>query len=169
VVGEELEKVQQRGSAEHQVLARQKALEAHYDRVDKIGLRDYDAAEEKAKGILGKDLTEDIAVNAEDSHAVLYFLGKNPEEAERLREIFDENPAKGTYALGKLAAGLKVQQKPKPTPNDADTPAGNGANAGGNQWARKLDKLRDEVAKGTKSMADIQVLKREAKAAGVTL
>jgi hypothetical protein len=86
-----------------------------------------------------------------------------------LAETFARDAAVGTFALGKLAAGLKAQQKTKTETHDPDTPVGAGASAGLSQWHRKIDKMRADVAKGTKSFADLQALKKEARASGIDI
>lgn len=147
---------------------RTRALETHYERADKLGLPDYDEVEAKAAKILGKDITEEFAACGKDTAPTLYFLGKNPEKAQEIRDIFDENPALGTLELGMLMASLKVRPKTQNAQTDVDESAGGGASKG-RDWNRELDRMRDQVSKGAKSMQDLLKFKRDAEAAGVKL
>jgi len=168
VVTQQLTENEKKQQAAHQKQARENALESHYQRADNLKVSDYDAAEDKATAVLGRDLVADIAATAEDSHLVLYYLGKNPAKAEELKRIFDEKgPALGTYELGKIAAGLKVTSAPKKSTPDPDKPV-DGAGPSGGTWQQRLEKARAKADK-TGDLTDVVRLKKEARAAGVNL
>jgi hypothetical protein len=167
-VREQLGQQRQSETVERQRENRNRALLAHYERADKLGLADYDEVEAKAAAILGKEIAEELAASDDGASAVLYFLGKNPDKAQDIRDTFDENPALGTLQLGKLMATLQVRPKPKTTDTDIDSAAGGGASKA-RDWNKELNRMRDLVASGTKSMADLIKFKQDALSAGVTL
>ena len=91
----------------------------HYEKANKLGAKDYEATEDKAIAVLGNDVVNHIIANSENSHTVLYFLGKNPGEAEALaRELGNNATAiKGVMRLGRLEAELKIRPKSKTIPD----------------------------------------------------
>ena len=169
VFSKQLEQHQSHAQQEQAKLARNNALESHYQRADSLKVKDYDVAEEKAVDVLGRDLVEDIAATADDSHLLLYYLGKNPGKAEELKRTFDEKgPALGTYALGKIAAGLKtVSAGPKKPTLNPDKPV-DGAGPSGVTWQQRIEKARAEAEK-TGDMTPVIRLKKQAREAGVNL
>ena len=99
----------------------------HYERADGLGARDYDETEDKAIAILGKDVAKHIIQSSDKSEQILYFLGKNPGEAEEIRELIEANSIKGVLRIGQLEASLSVKSKAnrKPAPNpDEDLQGG---------------------------------------------
>lgn len=93
----------------------------HYKAADKLKIKDYDAVEEIAIGILGKDTVNHLIRNAANSPVILYHLGKNPAKAEQLAELVKVNPIKGVMELGALEARLKVtkvKRNQAPNPDD---------------------------------------------------
>lgn len=118
----------------------------HYQRADKIGAKDYGEVEDVAIGVLGQDVSNQIIANFDNSHVMLYYLGKNKPEAERLSNLITTNPIKGIAEVGRLEAELKV--KPKRT---SDTPEPDEELVGGSASEtsmKKLAKLRQAVQKG---------------------
>ena len=169
VFSKQLEQHQTQAQQEQAKIARSNALEGHYQRADSLKVKDYDLAEEKAVELLGRDLVEDIAATADDSELLLYYLGKNPAKAEELKRVFAEKgPALGTYALGKIAAGLKtVPTGPKKSTPDPDKPV-DGAGPAGGTWQQRLEKARARADK-TGDLTEVIKLKKQAREAGVNL
>lgn len=94
---------------------------AHYERAAKLGVKDYEATEDKAIEALGKDAVNHLIDNFEDTHVLLYYLGKNPAEAEKLSNLLKENPIKGVAEIGRLQSTIKVKpkrRKPAASPDE---------------------------------------------------
>lgn len=101
----------------------------HYKRADKLKVSDYDDTEDKAIDILGQDAVNQLIANSDKSEVVLYWLGKNPEQAERLKGLIDSSPVKAVLELGRLEAKLvaRPKSKGKPAPNPDKETRGGGA------------------------------------------
>lgn len=168
LIGEELKKLATSQQQEQYQRERKSAIEAHYERADKLKVPDYDDAEAKAVEVLGRETVEDIAAQADDSELLVYYLGKNPAKAEEIANLVRINPVKATFALGKLASGLSVRGKTTKTQTpDPDSPESAGGGSGGS-WEKRLEKAREKAAQ-TGDMSHVQRLKKEARAAGVNL
>lgn len=131
-------------NAQSQQLQRQQV--EHYERAEKIGAKDYAETEDKALAILGNDIANQVIGNFKDSHILLYYLGKNTSEAERLANLLISNPIQGVAEFGRLSSQLKIKPKTSTTPEPdeelkGDSPAAMDVNE------RKLNKLREEAAK----------------------
>lgn len=142
-------------------------ITGHYDRANKLAVGDFESAEDKAAEVLGADLVQGIQATADNSELVVYYLGKNPDKARELREIFDRSPGEFTFKLGKMAANLSLKPRSSNAPDpDIPVPGGGGviATAKERQWMRKLDEAYDKQ--------DINLarqVRREAEANGVKL
>lgn len=88
---------------------------AHYEAAEKLGVKDYDKAEDGAIEILGKDTVRLFISNTDsvNSARALYFLGKNPDKASEIAELIRTDPIAGVLELGALAATLKVRPRQK--------------------------------------------------------
>lgn len=86
-------------------------INAHYERAEKLNLPDYDAAESALVDVLDQNAVVQIAKMVPNSEAVVYYLGKNPAEALRIREIWERNPAQVAFELGGLSKDLKIVPK----------------------------------------------------------
>ena len=99
----------------------------HYERANELGAKDFDATEGKAISILGKGHVKDIIRVSENSHLLIYYLGKNPGAAEDLKRAIDANPATALVQIGRLEAELSVKPRARsgaaPNP-DEDLPGG---------------------------------------------
>jgi hypothetical protein len=89
----------------------------HYERAEKIGAKDYAVTEDKALEVLGNEVANHIIDNFDDSHVILYYLGKNPDEAERIAGLIKSQPIKGVAEMGRLSAELKVKTKSRVAPD----------------------------------------------------
>ena len=133
----------------------------HYRRADTLKVRDYDATEDKAVDILGRDFTNQVIASAEKSPEILYHLGKNPEKAEEIKELLETDPVKGVLRIGALEARLSV--KPRARTNNAPDPDTEleGATAPkASDFERKLDKLRVK-AQETGDISPVLAFKRK--------
>ena len=98
-----------------------KAQTRHYEAADNLKISDYEAVEDVAVEILGKETVNHLIGQASNSPLILYHLGKNPEKARRIAELVKTNPVKGVMELGALAANLKatkVKRNQAPNPDD---------------------------------------------------
>lgn len=147
-----------------------KKQEGHYERASTLKVKDYSDTEDKAIEALGNDVVNQIISNFDDSPQLLYYLGKNPQEAERIASLIDSNPIQGVAEIGRLRSEIKIKPKTKdPTPNPDEQIEGGGG-AATNSYQRKLDKLREEATKGDSGvMGKILALKKEAREKGVEL
>lgn len=131
----------------------------HYERADELGAKDYEATEDKALEILGTDVANHIIDNFEDSHVILYYLGKNPNEATRIANLLESRPIMGVAEMGRLSSELRIGSKTKPTPDPDEEINGDGSpDLSANE--RRLDKLREEAAK-TGDMSKLMAFKKK--------
>lgn len=133
----------------------------HYERADEIGAKDYEATEDKALEVLGQATANHIIDNFDDSHIILYYLGKNPDEAKRIAHLLETQSIKGVAEVGRLSAQLQIKPKNK-TVADPDEEIISDGNAQEGQLERKLEKLRDQAAK-TGNMKALMEFKRKHK------
>ena len=145
----------------------------HYERVQLMKARDFDETEDKAIAILGNGTANEIIRRSDQSHKVLYFLGKNPDEAEEIKSLIDTDPVAATLRIGRLEAELVARPKgnsePAPDP-DEDLQGGTPSAGQSNKFQKKLDKLREKAMDGgSGKMRAIIDLKKDAEKAGVTV
>lgn len=133
----------------------------HYERADEIGAKDYEATEDKALEILGQDTANHVIDNFDDSHVILYFLGKNPDEANRIANLLKTHPIRGVAEVGRLSAQLQIKPKNKPIA-DPDEEIVSDGNTQDGVNERKLEKLRDQAAT-TGNMKPLMDFKRKHK------
>lgn len=102
----------------------------HYERATDIGAKDYEETEDIAiEALGGNQIVNQIIDNFDDSHILLYYLGKNVGEAEKIAGLIKSNPVKGVAALGRLSAELKVKPKKTKIAPDPDKDLQGGAGA----------------------------------------
>jgi hypothetical protein len=91
----------------------------HYERAEKLGVKDYGAIEDKAIGILGTDSVKYIIETFDDSQLILAYLGteKNHDETRNIASLVKQNPGMALAEIGALRAGLKVKSKSKAAPD----------------------------------------------------
>ena len=90
------------------------AINKHYDRAQDFGKVDYNEAEDKASGIIGKDLVEGIIENTANSEQILYMLGNDSAKAVALANM---SPMQATVEIGRLSAqagSYTKQSRPDP-------------------------------------------------------
>lgn len=93
---------------------------AHYDRAAKLGVKDYEATEDKAIEIFGLDHTNHLIANLDNSEVALYYFGKNPEIAQDFADKLKTSPIKALIQMGSHLAGVKVKKGGKSTIPDPD-------------------------------------------------
>ncbi|MCB1725757.1 MAG: hypothetical protein KDJ39_18895 [Gammaproteobacteria bacterium] len=141
------------------------ALDRHYTNAGKLKVDDFEAAEDRVIEIFGRDAAREIIANVEDSHLLMYWLGKNPDKASHYADLLKRSPVKGIFALGELRSKIKVQPRGKSSPSPDEAVEGAGV-TGAQGWERRIDTMRDKVAAGKASMSDLMKLKRQAQQAG---
>jgi hypothetical protein len=120
----------------------------HYERAVEIGAKDYSETEDKAIEILGNENVNHIIDNFPDSQFLLYYLGKNPQEAERISLLIRDRPIQGVAEIGRLSSELKVKTKTVTTPNpDVEIEGGEPGGNANSTLLKQLDKLRDNAGK----------------------
>jgi len=133
------------------VISKSKNLESkqlkHYERASKIGAKDYEATEDKALDILGTEVANHVIDNFDDSEILLYYMGKNPTEAESIANLLKSNPIRGVAELGRLSSELKIKPKSKVAPNPDEEINGESL-ANDSAIERRLNKLREEARGG---------------------
>jgi len=143
----------------------------HYERAEALSIKDFDDVEDKAIGILGKNITNQLIQNSPESHLILYHLGKNPAKADHFAALVKTDPLKAVLQLGALGAKLSVKPRGKtePTPDpDEELQGGNPSAAKSNKHQRLVDKAREAVGNGG-NMQALMEAKKNAKAAGVAV
>jgi hypothetical protein len=88
-----------------------KQIDKHYERSAGLKVPDYSETEAVAADILGDDISKQIVANTEESHLLMYHLGKNPAKAESLKALIETQPLKGVLEIGRLAGTLRVKPK----------------------------------------------------------
>jgi len=142
-------------------------LKTHYDAADKLGAGDYLEVEDQAIDIIGTEAASFIIEASDQAHVILYYLGKNPKEAENIAYLAKTNPGKATLQIGRLEAELKVKPKAinEPTPDPDDELKGGSPAAGtdtkNSKAEKQIDAMRQQVSDGTKTFSDLIALKKE--------
>lgn len=134
-------------------------IESHYERAEKLNLPDYEAAEDKVIEILDQNAVSQIAQIVPNSEAVVYYLGKNPDKALELREIWENNVGAAAFKLGELSKDLKVvpKQRQRPAPESRVTGA---APATKSSLEKEIEKERQRILDGeTNDMTQLNRLK----------
>ncbi len=142
--------------------------EEHYGRAYKMGVKDYNETEDLAFGVLNDVLGEklggkfaDKIVSFKDSQVILYYLGKNLTEAEKLVSLIKSDPVEGVLELGRLSSELKIKPKSTTAP-DPDEEIKGDMKPGASAIEKKLEKLREQAAESG-NMKPLMDFKREHK------
>ena len=150
-------------------LQEHKALEAHYDRVDKLKVSDYETNEAVAVDVLGKPLVKSIAASMSNSAMIINYLGlpRNKALAQELAQLDKSNNPddiqKGVEKIWELNFKLKSIPRKKSNAPEPETRV-----EGGNASTSPLQKKADAAADN----GDITLyrkIKAEARAKGITL
>jgi len=84
---------------------------AHYEKTAKLNVPDYDAMEDAAVASLGREAVNQIINMAENSELIVYYLGKNPNEARHFASLIDTDSRLAFKHLGKLEERVKSRKK----------------------------------------------------------
>jgi hypothetical protein len=128
----------------------QARLNAYADHKSKLKVKDYEDAEVAVQSSF--DVTQQgiIVQGADNPALVVYALGKNPAKAKELSSIKD--PIKFTYAVAKLEAQLKVQNR-KSAPAPERTISGSAPSGSGDSNLERLRKEAERTGDYTKVSA----------------
>lgn len=135
-------------------------IEKHYERAEALKVPDFDVTEGKVIDILDQGAVTQIAQMVPNSEALVYFLGKNPDEAYKLRELWEQNPGAVGFRLGELSKDLKVVRKgtkQRPAPESRVTSA---APKSSSSLEREIEAERELIYAGKKDFSQLQELKR---------
>lgn len=129
LLSKERENDQRQRQQEAQTRELEAAQRAHYERALTLEVKDYDTAEDKVIEALGSEAANVIIQSFEDSHALMYHLGKNPDKLRKLDDLVKSgtstSTAKALAELGRISASLAVDSKSKPAPNPVEPLNGN--------------------------------------------
>jgi len=157
----------------HRVAAQEQqrdtALSTYAENANNLKVRDFNDTQDKAFDVLGDEFVRMLATELpEDAPMLVYWLGKNPKDAEEYRDKFMANPSKTTFALGKLAGKLTIQPR-QTNAAQPETKIEAGSVGGINEdWQALLDKSDDaaDMSNIAKSLNERRAIKARAKAAG---
>lgn len=120
----------------------QEKLDGYAKAKTELKVKDFEEAESEAKNIFNVTQQGIIVQGADNPALVVYALGKNPEQAQKLAQITDA--VKFTFAVAKLEAQLKISKRnPVPPPEEKVTAARGASGA----VDSTLERLRDEAAR----------------------
>jgi len=139
----EVEKTKAQQQEQQQALIREAEAKrtAYREEAKKLKAKDFADAEEEVVSIFDQT-RQGILLEAADNPALLvYALGKNPAQLERLSKI--TNLAKFAAELGKLEKDLKVSKPTKPAPADTNLRS----NAAPSSSSKKLAELEAEASR----------------------
>lgn len=108
--------------------------------------KDFNEAESLVSTTLSLDQQGIIVDGADDSALLVYALGKNPKELERLSKL---NPIEFAVQLGKLETKLSVKNRKAPAPEKRVTGAKSGGVAQSDAHMEKLEKEAEKTGDRT--------------------
>jgi|GEM_PF-5167678 hypothetical protein len=129
LLSKERENDQRQRQQEAQARELETAQRAHYERALTLGVKDYDETEDKVIEALGPEAINVVVQGFDDSHALMYYLGKNPGTLQKIDQLVKEgssiSTAKALAELGRISASLAIDSKSKPAPNPVEPLKGN--------------------------------------------
>lgn len=137
---------------------RERKQRKHYAKADELGVKDYDAKEDKAIEILGLERTNQLIEHIDDAHKILYYFGANEAAAKNFKSIMDNDLVKGLLEIGRLQASLVVKPRTSNAP-DPDIELEGGVTRGADK-DKKYDRLVEEAAQ-TGDMKKLLAYQRE--------
>lgn len=117
----------------------------YHEAKTQLGARDFDEAEEVVAETLSKAHHEAIVYAAKSPEQLIYALGKNPKQLEKLAAINPQNPfglIELTKAVSELESKMSVKPRKKPEPEKHVSASG----AGGGSLAKQLERARAKAA-----------------------
>lgn len=141
---------------------------SHYERAEKLGVKDYEETEDAVIASLGRENVNHIIRATTNSETLLYYLGKNPDKAAYFADLIKTDSVKAVFELGALSDGLVVQPKVNQNPApDPDTDLEGATPTSRSDYERRLDKARDK-ALATGDMDSLIAFKRANKEGATT-
>ena len=144
-------------------------LQAHYDRVEKLRIPNYQEAEDSLIEILGEEAVKQIAQVVPNSEMVITFLGKAPNKSKAfdLLETWQQEGAGGAlFKLGELSKDVRAvpkQRKQRPQPESKVSGA---APASKTSLEKEIDSERKRIENGEiRDFTQLQRLKKQLRAA----
>ncbi len=124
LLSKERENDQRQRQQEAQARELETAQRAHYERAQTLGVKDYNEIEDKVIDALGPEAINVVVQGFDDSHALMYYLGKNPDKLQKIDDLVKQgtsvSTAKALAELGRISASLAVNSKSKPAPNPVE-------------------------------------------------
>jgi len=148
----QVEQAKAKAQEQQQALVREAEAKrtAYQENAKKLKAKDFADAEEEVVSIFDQT-RQSILLEAADNPALLvYALGKNPTQLERLSKI--TNLAKFAAEIGKLEKDLKVSKPTKPTPADTNLRS-NAAPSGSSKKLAELEAEANRTGDRTKLIA----------------
>ncbi len=94
---------------------------AHIDRATKLKVKDYEATEDIAISIMGHDKVNHIILALpERTEQLVYYLGKNPDVAQKYGDMLETETVRALMELGGLLSEIKVKTVSKKSLKDPD-------------------------------------------------
>ncbi len=137
-------------------------LRKHFERADEANYPGYEEAEDAAIDVLGKQVAQQIMINAPDSVKTMLILGNAPEQARYYRELIERNPVKGLMELGEFVGKAAINRKHSDAPDPDEQFSGGGQVLSDKAWQTRIDKMR----KAGSSVREILKVKEQAQQAG---
>lgn len=148
----QVEQAKAKAQEQQQALVREAEAKrtAYQENAKKLKAKDFADAEEEVVSIFDQT-RQSILLEAADNPALLvYALGKNPTQLERLSKI--TNLAKFAAEIGKLEKDLKVSKPTKPTPADTNLRS-NAPTSGSSKKLAQLEADAERTGDRTKLIA----------------
>ncbi len=94
---------------------------AHVERATKLKVKDYEATEDIAISILGSEKVNHLILALpEKSELMLYYLGKNPDVAQKYADMLETETVRALMELGGILSEIKVKSVSKKSLKDPD-------------------------------------------------
>lgn len=155
----EAEKAQESQQQEMQ-RERIKRQEEHYRRSFELEVSDFEETEDAALSVLGESNVNAIIENYDDSHTIIYHLGKNKDKAKRIAQLASTNPAKALIELAKISAHLEIKPVNSHAPNPVEELEGSG-HVSLNAFQRKDAEMTKKYDKGEITLNDLLSFRRQ--------
>jgi len=148
-VAESTKDIRERQEDERQSSSLRRKQDTYYDQADELEVSDFGDTETKALDVLGLEATNAIINNfTKDSHYLVYYFGKNKQEADNFRHLWETDKIQAIAEIGGILAELKVSPKTatdtQPAP-DEELEGGSASKV--EMLQRKYDKLLEKKMK----------------------
>lgn len=120
----------------------QEAVSRFEESKAEFAAHDFDAVESSVREVLGVEKMTVLVDTSTDAAKVLYALGKNPAQMERLASI--KNPFRFAAEIGRLEGKIRMKSSAPKPPAPEHRPANTSAAASPD---KTLDRLREEARK----------------------